>query len=65
MIRRNDQKGLMEIKENRIFLTQQGADYINIVSCHNKKVAYHILNADGIAFDHAKILAFAIERLRG
>jgi oxygen-independent coproporphyrinogen-3 oxidase len=38
-------------------------ELITTGSSHNKKVEYHILDIDGIAFDHAKILAFAIERL--
>jgi oxygen-independent coproporphyrinogen-3 oxidase len=32
---------------------------------HNKNVKYRILNSGGIAFDHARIIAFALERLKG
>lgn len=40
-------------------------DVVTKVSLHNKNVEYNILDAKGIAFDHAKILAFAIERICG
>lgn len=38
-------------------------EVVTTVSLHNKNVKYNILDAQGIAFDHAKILAFAIDRL--
>lgn len=31
----------------------------------NQEVSYHILENEGLAFDHARILAYALERLQG
>ncbi|RCX12078.1 oxygen-independent coproporphyrinogen-3 oxidase [Anaerobacterium chartisolvens] len=40
-------------------------DRVATDSLYNKNVKCDILDTKGIAFDHAKILAFAIERIRG
>lgn len=53
-----------------LVLTNEGTkltakiEVVTTGSLFNKKVECRILDAEGIAFDHAKILAFAMERLR-
>lgn len=54
---------LLDLTHNDIHLT---AEIVCIKTICNDKVntTYEIVNSNGIAFDHAKIIAYAIERMR-
>ncbi|MDF9840644.1 MULTISPECIES: NUDIX domain-containing protein [unclassified Paenibacillus] len=63
-------KGYVQTWTYELKLSNEGEELKAVISrtvtarLHSKSVAYSVQMNDGLAFDHAKIIAYAIERLR-